>query len=144
MRILVNSPFISRKTAIVWKAAGMTKNRHTTWIEALQGSLRKNKEYSSWLKQALEQRKRLRLKASIFGVPQRIRLLDIHDVLSQIIDEMTDSLFPREKEKASPQVEDRHFWKVEGEKFISPEERVEIEIEELEKEKKQIERAEED
>lgn len=134
MRICVNSPFISRKTAIYWPDAKMTKKRHQKWIQALEESLRNNREFSDWLEQALEQGKRLRLKASIFGISQRIRLLDIHDALSQIIDEMTDSLFPREKEKASPQVQDRHFWKVEGEKLISPEEKVEIEIEELVKE----------
>lgn len=133
MRILVNSPFISRKTAIVWKAAGMTKKRHTTWIEALQGSLRKNREYSGWLKQALEEGRKLKLKLSIFGIPQRIKQLDIHDALSQIIDEITEYLFPKERGKPTPQTKDRHFWKVEAEKFISSGEKVEIEIEELKK-----------
>ena len=94
MRICVNSPFISRKTAIRWEAAGMTKERHKTWIHALKQSLRDNRGYSDWLKQALEEGRRLRLKVSIFGIPQRIKQLDIHDALSQIINEMTDCLFP--------------------------------------------------
>jgi len=132
MRICVNSPFISRKTAIRWEAAGMTKERHKTWIHALKQSLRDNRGYSDWLKQALEEGRRLRLKVSIFGIPQRIKQLDIHDALSQIINEMTDCLFPRTEGKAIPQTEDRHFWKVEAEKFIISEERVEIEIEEKE------------
>ena len=131
MRILVNSPFISRKTAIVWKAAGMTKKRHTTWIEALQGSLRKNKEYSSWLKQVLEEDRKLKLKLSTFGTSQRIKQLDIHDALSQIIDEITEYLFPKKRGKPIPQTKDRHFWKVEAEKFTRSEEKVEIEIQEL-------------
>jgi len=133
LRIWVNGPFISRKTAISWPGTGMTKERHQKWLQTLEESLRNNKEFNDWLKQALEQGKRLRLKASIFGVAQRIQLLDIHDALSQIIDEMTNFLFPREKGKSIPQVKDRHFWKVEGEKFISFEKKVEIEIEELEK-----------
>ena len=63
--------------------------------------------------------------------------LDIHDALPQIIAEMTDCLFPRTEGKAIPQTEDRYFQKVEAEKFIISEERVEIEIEEKE-EGKQI------
>jgi len=133
LRIWVDSPFISRKTAISWPSAGMTKERHETWIKALQGSLRRNEEYG-WLKQVLEEGRKLKSKVSVFGIPQRIKQLDIHDALSQIIDEITDCLFPKEKGKPTPQTKDRHFWRVEAEKFVSPEEKVEIEIEELEKE----------
>ncbi len=45
------------------------------------------------------------------------------------MDEITECLFPKEKGKPTPQVQDRHFWKIEGEKFVSSEERVEVEIE---------------
>ena len=131
MKIGINHPFISRKTAISWPAAGMTKEKHKIWIQALQRSLRKNKECSGWLKQVLKEGRKLKLKVSIFGIPQRIKQLDIHDALSQIIDETTDCLFPIEKGKSISQTEDRHFWKVEAEKFINPEEKVKIEIEEL-------------
>lgn len=133
MRICVNSPLISRKTAIAWEAAGMTEERYKTWIQALQRSLRKNKEYSSWIKQALEEGRKLKLKVLVFRIPQRIKQLDIHDALSQIIDEITEYLFPKERGKPTPQTKDRHFWKVEAEKFISSGEKVEIEIEELKK-----------
>ena len=129
--ILIYSPFISRKTAISWKAAGMTKERHKAWLQALEKSLEKNKECSGWLKQALEADRKLKLKASVFGIPQKIKQLDIHDALSQITDEITNYLFPRQKGKATPQTEDRHFWRVEGEKFLSDEEKVQVEIEEL-------------
>jgi len=131
MSIHVDSPFISRKTAVSWKAAGMTKERHKAWLQALERSLEKNKECSGWLKQALEAGRKLKLKASVFGIPQRIKQLDIHDALSQITDEITNYLFPRQKGKATPQTEDRHFWRVEGEKFLSDEEKVQVEIEEL-------------
>lgn len=130
MKIWINRPFISRKTAISWPSAGMTKERHETWIKALERSLIRNEEYG-WLKQALEEGRRLKLKASVFGIPGRIRQLDIHNALSQIVDEMTDCLFPREKGQPIPQTKDRHFWKAEAEKFVSSEERVEIEIGEL-------------
>ena len=86
-----------------------------------------------WLKQALEDGRKLKLKLSVFRIAQRIKLLDIHDALSQIIDEITEYLFPRERGKPTPQTKDRHFWKVEAEKFISAEEKVQIEIEELKK-----------
>ncbi len=131
MSIRVESPFISRKTAVSWKVAGMTKERHKVWLQALQRSLEKNTECSGWLKQALETGRKLNLKASIFGIPQRIKLLDIHDALSQIVDEITECVFPKEKGKSRPQVENRHFWRVEGEKFVSDEEKVQVEIEEL-------------
>lgn len=101
----------------------------------MQGSLRKNKEYSGWLKQALEEGKKLKLKVSVFGIPQRIKQLDIHDALSQIVDEITDCLFPKEKGQPIPQTKDRHFWKVEAEKFTRSEEKVEIEIQELKEER---------
>ena len=42
--------------------------------------------------------------------------------------DVTDCLFPGGEEKATPHTEDSNFWKVEAEKFISSEERVEIEI----------------
>ena len=134
MRIWVNSPFISRKTAICWPVAGMTRERHQNWIHALEESVRDNRGYGDWLKQALEEGRRLRLTVSIFGIPQRIKQLDVHDALSQIIDETTDCLFPREKGRTSPQTQDRHFWKVGAQKFVDRPERVEIEVEELKRE----------
>ena len=131
MSIQINGPFISRKTAVSWKAAGMTKRRYQIWLKALRKSLRATRGYE-WLGQSLREGKRLELRASIFGIPQRIKLLDIHDALSQIVDEITECVFPKEKEKTRPQVEDRHFWRVEGEKFVTDqEEKVEVEIEEL-------------
>ena len=130
MSIRVESPFISRKTAVSWDAAGMTKRRYQIWLRALRKSLRATREYE-WLGQSLREGKRLELRASIFGIPQRIRLLDIHDALSQMIDEITECVFPKENGKTRPQVEDRHFWRVEGEKFVSDEEKIQIEIEEL-------------
>ena len=130
MSIRINGPFISRKTAVSWDAAGMTKRRYQIWLEALRKSLRATREYD-WLGQSLREGKRLELKAWIYGIPQRIKLLDIHDALSQIVDEITECVFPKENGKTRPQVEDRHFWRVEGEKSVSDEEKVEIEIEEL-------------
>ena len=44
------------------------------------------------------------------------------------------SLFPKEKGRSTPQTKDRHFWKVEAEKFINPEEKVQIAIDEFKKE----------
>jgi len=134
MKVLINHPFISRKTGLEWKQAGMTKERYKHWVEALTNILKRDKEKLKWLQLALIEDKKIKFKLSIFGVPRRIRQLDIHDALAQIVDEVTDcvSLFPREKGKPIPQTEDRHFWKVEAEKFISEKERVEIEIEELE------------
>ncbi len=112
----------------------MTNERHKVWFQTLQRSLEKNKECSDWLKQALKTGRKLKLKASIFGIPQRIKLLDIHDALSQIVDEITECMFPKESGKTRPQVEDRHFRRVEGEKFVSDQEKVQVEIEELENE----------
>lgn len=132
MKVLINQPFISRKTGLEWKQAGMTKERYKHWVETLTNILKRDKKKLRWLQLALIEGKKIKLKLSIFGVSRRIRQLDIHDALAQIIDEVTDCVFPREKGKPIPQTEDRHFWKVEAEKFISDKERVEIEIEELE------------
>ena len=131
MRICVNSPFISRKTAHSWPAAGMTEKKHQNWIHALERSLQDDRGYRDWLRQALIEGTKLKVRASVFGIPQRVKQLDIHDALSQIIDEITDCLFPRAKGAPVPQTPDRLFWKVEAEKFVSSEERVEIEIGEL-------------
>lgn len=129
MKATVKGPFISRKTAVEWPEYGMSKNKHEGWFRRLEASLQNNKEFRDWLRNALEKGVRLRLKARIYGIPQRIKLLDIHDATAQIVDEITECLFPKEKGKPTPQVQDRHFWKVEGEKFVSDEERVEVEIE---------------
>jgi len=130
-RINVTGPFISRKTAIDWPQGGTTKERYETWLRNLRGSLQENRGFSDWLREKLEKAKKLKLKVRIHGIPQRIKLLDIHDATAQIIDEITECLFPREEGKPTPQVQDRHFWKIEGEKFISSEERVEVEIEQF-------------
>lgn len=105
MRMRVDGPFISRKTAVEWPEYGMSKKKHENWLREL--------------------------KARIHGIPQRIRLLDIHDATAQMVDEITECLFPREEGKPTPQVQDRHFWKIGGEKFISSEERIEMEIEQF-------------
>lgn len=130
MRMRVDGPFISRKTAVEWPEYGMSKKKHENWLRELKASLQRNKESNDWLKNALQEGRRLKLKVRIYGMPQRIRLLDIHDATAQIIDEITECLFPKEEGKPTPQVQDRHFWKIEGEKFISSEERVEVEVEE--------------
>ncbi len=130
-RINVQGPFISRKTAIDWPQGGTTKERYEAWLHNLKDSLEENTDFSDWLRKALKEGGRLELKARIYGIPQRIKLLDIHDATAQIIDEVTECLFPKEKGKPTPQVQDRHFWKIEGEKFISSEERTEVEIEQF-------------
>ena len=107
----------------------MSKKKHEDWLQRLEASLQHNRKFSHWLRIALEEGKRVKLKAWIYGIPQRIKLLDIHDATAQIVDEVTECLFPKEKGKPTPQVEDRHFWRVEGEKFVSDEEKVEVEIE---------------
>lgn len=133
MKISVDNPFISDKTAINWPTAGMEKGKNKAWLEALEKSLRENRDYD-WLREALETGKKLKLKLSIHGKPRSVKLLDIHDALAGTINKITDCFFPREKRKSIPQTKDRHFWKVEAEKFINSEEKVEIEIGELEKE----------
>lgn len=139
MRMCVNSPFISRKTTISWAAAGMTEKKHQNWIHALEQSLQDNRGYRDWLRQALIEGTRFEVRASIFGIPQRVKQLNIHDALSQIIDEITEYLFPKERGRSTRQTKDRHFWKVEAEKFTRSEEKVEIEIQELKEERvKQI------
>jgi len=132
VKTTIKGPFISRKIAVNWPEYGISKNKHEDWLQRLETSLHHNKKFSHWLKNTLQEGRRLKLKARIYGISQRIRLLDIHDATAQIVDEITECLFPREGGKPIPQVQDRHFWKIEGEKFISSEERVEIEIEEKE------------
>ena len=127
MKLEINGPFISRKTGINWEQGGMTKKRYESWTKTLKNAVEKHKKEFNWLKDSLEQGKKLYFKLSIFGKPQRIKQLDIHDALAQIIDEITNCLFPRENGKSTPQTEDRHFWKVEAEKYISDKERVKIE-----------------
>ncbi len=107
----------------------MSKKKHEDWLQRLEASLQHNRKFSHWLRIALEEGKRVKLKAWIYRIPQRIKLLDIHDATAQVVDEVTECLFPKEKGKPTPQVEDRHFWRVEGEKFVSDEEKVEVEIE---------------
>jgi len=131
LKLEINGPFISRKTGINWEQSGMTKERYESWTKTLENVVEQNKKEFNWLKDSLEQAKKLYFKLSIFGIPQRIKQLDIHDALAQIIDEITNRLFPRENGKSTPQTEDRHFWKVEAEKYISDKERVEIEINEI-------------
>jgi len=128
VKTTIRGPFISRKIAVNWPKCGLSKNKHEDWLQRLETSLQHNREFSHWLKNALQEGKKLKLKACIHGIPPRIKLLDIHDATAQIIDEVTECLFPREKGKPTPQVQDRHFWKIEGEKFIKSEESVEVEI----------------
>jgi len=134
MRLRINGPFISRKTAVEWPEYGMSKKQHAGWLRRLKASLQHNKEFRDWLRKALKEGEKLKLKARIYGIPQRIKLLDIHDATAQVVDEITECLFPKEKGKPTPQVQDRHFWKVEGEKFESDEERVEVEVDEFRQE----------
>ena len=129
MSIRVDGPFISRKIAVDWPKYGLSKKKHEDWLQRLETSLQHNRKFSHWLKIALQEGKRVKLKAWIYGIAGRIKLLDIHDATAQIVDEVTECLFPKEKGKPTPQVEDRHFWRVEGEKFVSDEEKVEVEIE---------------
>ena len=131
VKTTIKGPFISRKIAVDWPEYGISKNKHEDWLQKLETSLQQNKKFSHWLKNALQEGKKLKLKARIHGISQRIKLLDIHDATAQIVDEITECLFPREKGKPTPQVQDRHFWKIEGEKFISSEERTEVEIEQF-------------
>ena len=131
VRTTIKGPFISRKIAVDWPEYGLSKKKHEDWLQRFETSLQHNKKFSHWLKSALQEGKRLKLKARIYGISQRIKLLDIHDATAQIIDEITECLFPKEKGGPTPQVQDRHFWKIEGEKFISSEERVEVEIEQF-------------
>ena len=131
MSIRINGPFISRKIAVDWPKYGLSKKKHEDWLQRLETSLQHNKKFSHWLKIALQKGKRIKLKSHIYGIARRIKLLDIHDATAQIVDEITECLFPKEKGKPTPQVEDRHFWRVEGEKSVSDEEKVEVEIEEL-------------
>lgn len=112
----------------------MTRARHEVWIHALKGCLEENAEFTHRLKEALKKRQKMRLRVLIFGIPQRIKQLDVHDALSQIIDEITDCLFPRERGRPSPQTKDQHFWRAEGEKLTGGDERVEIEVQQLCKE----------
>ena len=131
MKLEINGPFISRKTGINWEQGGMTKERYKSWSKTLENAVEKHKKEFNWLKDSLKQGKKLYFKLSIWGKPQRIKQLDIHDALAQIIDEITNCLFPKENGKPTPQTEDRHFWKVEAEKYISDKERVKIEINEM-------------
>ncbi|GAI08154.1 unnamed protein product, partial [marine sediment metagenome] len=131
VKTMIRGPFISRKIAVDWPKYGISKKKHEDWLQRLETSLQHNKKFSYWLENALQKGKRLELKAWIYGISQRIKLLDIHDATAQIIDEVTECLFPREEGKPTPQVQDRHFWKIEGQKFISSEERVEVEIEQF-------------
>ena len=131
MSIRINGPFISRKIAVDWPEYGLSKKKHEDWLQRLETSLQHNEKFSHWLKDALQQGKKIKLEAWIYGIPRRIKLLDIHDATAQIVDEVTECLFPKEKGKPTPQVEDRHFWRVEGEKFVRDKEKVQVEIEEL-------------
>lgn len=90
----------------------------------MKASLQRNKGFNDCLKNALQEGKRLKLKAWIYGIPQRIKLLDIHDATAQIIDEITECLFPREEGKPTPQIQDRHFCNIEGKKSVSYKEKV--------------------
>ena len=129
MSIRIEGPFTSRKIAVDWPEYGLSKKKHEDWLQRLETSLQHNEKFSHWLKNALQKGKRIKLEAWIYGIPRRIKLLDIYDATAQIVDEVTECLFSKEKGKSIPQVEDRHFWRVEGEKFVSVEEKVQVEIE---------------
>jgi hypothetical protein len=129
MRIVVPERFVSKKTAISWAEAGMRQDKDAAWLSALNAAVI---PHSADLRGMFENGSRLRLRATIYGDPQMIKPLDIHDALAQIVNQLTDILFPREKGKPKPQTQDRHFWKVEGEKVVDELPRVVLEIDSLE------------
>jgi len=128
MRIVVRTMFVSRKTAIEWRGAGMRKGADAGWRAALRAAVEPFRES---LVPSCEDNPRLKIDARIHGPARRIGPLDIHDALAQIVDQFTDILFPRQRGKPIPQTADRHFWRVEAEKIVDSEPRVELEVGEL-------------
>jgi len=128
MKIVVNLPFASRKTAHDWLDAGMRKESANDWLRELGRAIQPHKDHLSKL---IKDGIKIKVHAAIYGKPNQIKQLDIHDALAQIADQVTDVLFPRQKGKTTPQTEDRHFWQVYAEKIIAEKPKVEIEVEEL-------------
>lgn len=67
--------FISRKIAVDWPEYGLSKKKHEDWLQRLGTSLEHNKRFSHWLENALQEGKRLKLKAWIYGIPRRVNSL---------------------------------------------------------------------
>jgi hypothetical protein len=128
MKFTVNCQFASKKTAISWSKAGMQKGSNKPWLEQLSDTILTEAKAMSDL---FLSKKKLKAIIVIYGQARRIKPLDIHDAAAQIIDEIADILFPRAKGRPIPQTQDRHIWRIEGEKVESVEEKVEIEIGEM-------------
>jgi hypothetical protein len=129
MEILIKHPFISKKTGHNWTGTNMTTERYTEFEQKLKGAIKNG--HLNEIKSFLDDKKRLSIEVRIYGKANRIKLLDIHDAVVQIINKITDMAFPRELHKPSPQTKDRHFWRITGEKFIDNNERTWIGITEL-------------
>ena len=128
MKIIVQVPFVSRKTEVHWPNAGMNRNVGVEWKKALNNAVQPHEKE---LRELFRKNRELKVTVKVYDKPNKIRLLDIHDALAQTIDQITDILFPRDTGKPTPQTQDRHFWQVEAEKKIDPEPKVLIEIVEI-------------
>ena len=129
MKIIVNCRFVSRKTQINYM--GMTKGSDNIWLDELAKAVQ---PYKKDLVALLKKKKRLSAEVKIYSRARSIKLLDAHSALEQVLDQVTDILFPRAKGKTIPQTEDRHFWHVEAEKIEVKEntdEKVEIVVKEM-------------
>lgn len=127
MRIIVNHRFVSRKTNITWEKGGMSKGPYQRWLDALAEALEPfGEELKSWF----EKRKKLNILVEILSNGRHIHF-DLHDAVAQIVDELTDLIYPRMKGKSIPQWQDKQFWQIAGEKIDNAVESVVIRIDKL-------------
>jgi hypothetical protein len=125
IRIRISLPFENRKGSHAGSAAGMGPEAHRAWRSVLE---REVLRHQSLLRQWVEARTRLEARLVIAGPKRQIDPLDVHDALSQLLDEVTAVTFPRPPESRAPQRQDEQYWRVSAEKVVAEAGRVEIVI----------------
>ena len=104
----------------------MRKGSRETWLVALRDATTPKLPQ---LRALFAGSPQLRLTATIFGDRPWITPLDVHDAVAQLVDEIVDVIFPRQRGSASPQWQVRAFWTVVAAKRESADPRVTIRIE---------------
>ncbi len=127
MKVTVREHYVGKKTAIEWPQAKMKKGSDKKWLEELSKVIEPIKQD---LIQMYKSGKKLKIKVLVSNKKKNIEPLDIHDALANIVNKLTDILFPRPPRKPIPQTQDRAFWECKAFKVIG-EPKVEIEIQEL-------------
>jgi hypothetical protein len=138
IEIRVPAAYAGRKSGRRLEAGGMGSERLAEWTVAFRLAV---EPHASRLRPWFESKRHLAARVTVFGPRERVEPLDIHDALAQVLDQLTDLLYPRPAGRPIPQWRDRYFWDVSGHKSLANEAEVHITIEALDEPSDALERA---